>query len=91
MYRHHRQGHALTPLTVTRDQNEAELLLRYPGTALTIPASDRLVRRAVMRDSFSQHLDVAGRRRGLHRSLRLRATDLGPGDEHAGAVECSPT
>ncbi|MEE1617860.1 sensor histidine kinase [Brachybacterium sp. J153] len=55
-----RRIHALAIPPDNPDPNEAELLLRYPGTALPIPAEERPVRRAVLQESFSNYLVAMG-------------------------------
>lgn len=42
------------------DPNESQLLMFYPGTAIPIPAEDRPVRRAVLKETFSNYTVAAG-------------------------------
>ncbi|PZP14285.1 MAG: hypothetical protein DI611_12375 [Brachybacterium faecium] len=55
-----RRNHDLATPPGNDDPNEAELLLRYPGTSLPIPADERPVRRAVLQESFSNYLVAVG-------------------------------
>ena len=55
-----RRIHALATLPGNDGLNEAELLLRYPGTSLPIPVDERAVRRAVLQESFSNYLVAMG-------------------------------
>ncbi|PZO61947.1 MAG: hypothetical protein DI635_13560 [Pseudoxanthomonas suwonensis] len=55
-----RRNHALATPPGNDDPGEAELLLRYPGTSLPIPADERPVRRAVLQESFSNYLVATG-------------------------------
>ncbi len=42
------------------DPNESQLVMFYPGTAIPIPAEDRPVRRAVLKETFSNCTVAAG-------------------------------
>ena len=55
-----RRIHALATLPGNDGLNEAELLLRYPGTSLPIPVDERAVRKAVLQESFNNYLVATG-------------------------------
>lgn len=42
------------------DPNEAQLVMYYPGTTLSVPPSQRPVRRAVLQETYSNYLVQAG-------------------------------
>lgn len=60
MNRAQRDIHRVFSPPDNEDPNESQLVMFYPGTAIPIPAEDRPVRRAVLKETFSNFTVSAG-------------------------------